>query len=288
MEWAHVCLTEAIEPPATTNHTQQYGPVHGLWTAALHDAALGADGTHWRRREAIMPNEQQPAATALLRRLRWAALGTPYDWSSRSYVPQADIRAVAAPFTELAHRMCSALIGHQLRGDVALVNLYGTGCTLSGHVDDAEADGCETAPVVSISLGVPGVLLLQNATASGDGGTAVTPLLLRSGDVVVLSGPARRARHGVPRVFTPGDTAPSKAAAHDAATAALLAASAAAHGHGNTHGECGGVSDGAVDAVCISPPVCACSLACVPAWLHHNRINISIRDMEPGARLAAG
>ena len=283
-----MCLSEAIEPPATTNHTQQYGAVHGIWTAALHDAVLDADGRKWRCREATMPNGEGLAATALLRRLRWAALGTPYDWSSRSYVPHADIRAVAAPFTELAHRICTALVGHQLRGDVALVNLYGTGCTLSGHVDDAEADGCETAPVVSISLGVPAVLLLQNAAASGDSSTAVTPLLLRSGDIVVLSGPARRARHGVPRVLTPGDAAPSKAAAHDAAIAALLAASAAAHGHGHAHGECGGVSAGAVDADCTSPPHCSCSLACVPAWLHHNRINISIRDMEPGARLAAG
>ena len=224
------------------------------------------------------------AATALLRRLRWAALGTPYDWSSRSYVPQAHIRAVGAPFTELANRVCTSLVGHQLRGDVALVNLYATGCTLSGHVDDAEAGGLETAPVVSISLGVPAVLLLQNAaTTSGCDTTTVTPLLLRSGDLVVLAGQARRARHGVPRVFTPLDDAPSRAAAHDGATAELLAASAAAHGHTGrgAYGGAGGRTDACLSARCTRCP------ACVPTWLRHNRINISIRDMEPGARLAA-
>jgi DNA alkylation damage repair protein AlkB len=280
-------LSEAVEPPATTNHTQQYGALRSLWSAALHDAVLDGDGRTWRsREEADIATSNALAATALLRRLRWAALGTPYDWSSRSYVPQADIRAVAAPFTELASALCTALVGH-LRGDVALVNLYGTGCTLSGHLDDAEADGCETAPIVSISLGVPAILLLQNAAGSGDDSSAVTPLLLRSGDIVVLSGQARRARHGVPRVFTPSDAAPSRAAAHDAATAALLAASAAAHGRAHAHGECCGVSDGILDADCSSSqPCCACSLASVPAWLHHHRINISIRDMELGARLA--
>jgi alkylated DNA repair dioxygenase AlkB len=97
--------------------------------------------------------------------------------------------------------------------DAALVNYYREGDTLFAHVDESEAgfDGKrggtteeEAArlpappPLVTLSVGAAALFLVGGPRRESE---PVTPLLLRSGDVVVLAGPARRAHHGVPRVF---------------------------------------------------------------------------------------
>lgn len=71
------------------------------------------------------------------------------------------------------------------------------GDTLNGHVDDAERDLAQ--PLVSLSLGCEAAFLMGGPSKQGPPPTA---LLLRSGDAVVLSGPARRCHHGLPRIFT--------------------------------------------------------------------------------------
>jgi hypothetical protein len=111
--------------------------------------------------------------------------------------------------------------------DAALVNYYRPGDTLGGHVDDAERDMAQ--PIVTASLGLDAVFLIGGESRSAP----PTPLLLRGGDVLVLTGPARRSYHGVPRVFARGERArgPGDAggpgAGVDAAEAAAAAAEAA-------------------------------------------------------------
>ncbi len=78
--------------------------------------------------------------------------------------------------------------------DAALVNYYREGDTLGGHQDDVEADMQQ--PIVSISLGCSAVFLIGGASRD----VVPMPLLLRGGDVVVMTGPARACFHGVPRV----------------------------------------------------------------------------------------
>ncbi len=63
-------------------------------------------------------------------------------------------------------------------------------------MDDAERSLQQ--PLVSLSLGCDAIFLMGHASKA----QAPTALLLRSGDAVVLSGPARRCYHGVPRVLT--------------------------------------------------------------------------------------
>jgi len=63
-------------------------------------------------------------------------------------------------------------------------------------VDDVEHD--MEQPIVGISLGCEAVFLI-GGTSKAEPPLA---LLVRSGDVVVLAGRARRCYHGVPRVFT--------------------------------------------------------------------------------------
>jgi alkylated DNA repair protein alkB family protein 1 len=66
---------------------------------------------------------------------------------------------------------------------------------LGGHVDDMEADWSK--PIVSISLGCKAVFLLGGASRE----ESPTAMFVRSGDVVLMAGPARRCFHGVPRIF---------------------------------------------------------------------------------------
>lgn len=63
------------------------------------------------------------------------------------------------------------------------------------HVDRSEL--CATSPLVSISLGCAAAFLVGGPTRD----TKPMPVLVRSGDVLIMSGPCRRAYHGVPRIF---------------------------------------------------------------------------------------
>ncbi|MCH8168454.1 MAG: alpha-ketoglutarate-dependent dioxygenase AlkB [Proteobacteria bacterium] len=79
--------------------------------------------------------------------------------------------------------------------DCCLVNWYGEGARMGLHRDVDEGDF--SAPVVSISLGDPARFRI--------GGTSRTDptesVVLNSGDVVVIGGPARLAYHGIDRVM---------------------------------------------------------------------------------------
>jgi alkylated DNA repair protein alkB family protein 1 len=64
------------------------------------------------------------------------------------------------------------------------------GDTLGGHCDDVEADLAQ--PIVSVSLGCDAVFLMGSTTRD----VPPTPVMLHSGDIVVLSGQARNCFHG--------------------------------------------------------------------------------------------
>lgn len=89
--------------------------------------------------------------------------------------------------------------GTETAPDACLVNLYGPGARMGLHQDRDEADF--RFPVVSISLGDTAIFRIGPA----EGGRTST-LRLASGDVCVLSGPARLARHGIDRVLAGSST----------------------------------------------------------------------------------
>ncbi|XP_003747220.1 alpha-ketoglutarate-dependent dioxygenase abh1 [Galendromus occidentalis] len=132
----------------------------------------------------------------LRKKLRWATLGYHHDWNTKVYNMEHfsrfpfELAQCAAVFAEKVARY-----EYQYRAEAAIVNYYPIGMTLAGHVDQSEED--QTAPLVSISLGCTCIFLI------GGSSRAVRPsaLFLRHGDVVIMTGPARQAYHGVPRVF---------------------------------------------------------------------------------------
>ncbi|KAI8869184.1 hypothetical protein GQ42DRAFT_107254, partial [Ramicandelaber brevisporus] len=80
--------------------------------------------------------------------------------------------------------------------EAAIVNYYQPRDTLTAHVDRSEYN--MEAPLVATSLGQGGILLV----GGHDREEAPLPLVVHSGDIVVMCGPGRAAYHGVPLVFT--------------------------------------------------------------------------------------
>ncbi|TKA69845.1 hypothetical protein B0A55_06727 [Friedmanniomyces simplex] len=153
------------------------------------------------------------------KKLRWMTLGGQYDWTSKTYPARPP-----PPFPEDVKNLVQGLF--PMKAEAAIVNLYSPGDTLSAHRDVSEA--C-AQPLVSISLGCEAIFIAaiedepapSSATAvSGDpaapppattatstkggrgglGKLRSAVLRLRSGDAVLMSGEARYAWHGVPRV----------------------------------------------------------------------------------------
>lgn len=87
-----------------------------------------------------------------------------------------------------------AVSGSSQAPECCLVNFYGEGARMGMHQDHDEADLDQ--PVVSVSLGDEGLFRVGGTTRGGGTRSA----WLRSGDVVVLGGPARLAYHGVDRI----------------------------------------------------------------------------------------
>ncbi|MGZ3272826.1 MAG: alpha-ketoglutarate-dependent dioxygenase AlkB [Caulobacteraceae bacterium] len=84
--------------------------------------------------------------------------------------------------------------------DACLANLYRDGAKMGLHQDRDEQDF--SVPVLSLSLGDTAVFRIGGTSRGGP----TTSLKLNSGDVCLLSGPARLAFHGVDRVLEGSST----------------------------------------------------------------------------------
>ena len=94
-------------------------------------------------------------------------------------------------FSTLANAAAEAAGFKNFHPDACLVNRYIPGAKMSLHQDRDEADF--SAPIVSISLGLPAIFLWGGA-ARGD---KTTRLPLASGDVLVWGGTTRLNFHGI-------------------------------------------------------------------------------------------
>jgi alkylated DNA repair protein (DNA oxidative demethylase) len=86
----------------------------------------------------------------------------------------------------------SAKAGYEgFEPDACLINRYEPGARLSLHQDRNERD--LTAPIVSVSLGLPAVFLFSGTRRR----ERPRRIVVQSGDVAVWGGPSRLAYHGV-------------------------------------------------------------------------------------------
>jgi len=93
-------------------------------------------------------------------------------------------------FPDLARR-AAEIAGFEFMPDGCLINRYEPGAKMGLHQDINEGDF--SAPIVSVSLGLPAVFQFGGLKRSDP----VERISLHHGDVVVWGGPARKAFHGV-------------------------------------------------------------------------------------------
>nr|XP_043608476.1 alpha-ketoglutarate-dependent dioxygenase alkB [Erigeron canadensis] len=223
--WIKESLVSFPQPPNRTNHNAIYGPVHDLFYAAKdgwvllekeklpgEDKSTGADinvSSHrWASSEelnsSVSGNTIKPvSASVLLRKLRWSTLGLQFDWSKRSYNVSLPHNKIPDALCQLAKNMAAPAmpVGEEFRPEAAIVNYFGSGDMLGGHLDDMEKDWSK--PIVSMSLGCKAIFLLGGKSRNDQ----PLAMFLRSGDIVLMSGEARERFHGVPRIFTDTENA---------------------------------------------------------------------------------
>ncbi|GMH20377.1 hypothetical protein Nepgr_022218 [Nepenthes gracilis] len=215
--WIRESLRSFPQPPNRTNHNAFYGPVHDLFTASKERKVLVEDlgspgeldypSTEGAQRwkfldETVAPFKGSPRktilASMLLRKLRWTTLGLQFDWSKRNYNVYLPHSKIPDALIQLAKKMAAPAMptAEEFKPEAAIVNYFGLGDTLGGHLDDMEADW--NKPIVSISLGCKAIFLLGGKSRQDE----PVGMFLRSGDIVLMAGEARECFHGVPRIFT--------------------------------------------------------------------------------------
>jgi alkylated DNA repair protein (DNA oxidative demethylase) len=130
-------------------------------------------------------------ATASCGALGWVSDAQGYRYAARD--PQSGQPWPAMPqcLVDLAQRAAAEAGFANFRPEACLINQYVPGAKLSLHQDRDEQD--LSAPIVSLSLGLPAVFLFGGAERS----QRPQRYRLAHGDVVVWGGPSRLAFHGV-------------------------------------------------------------------------------------------
>ncbi|KAG0308071.1 hypothetical protein BGZ97_000178 [Linnemannia gamsii] len=159
------------------------------------------------------PSSQVPILppSQLVRKMRWITLGYQYHWPSKTYHFDQN-----APFPKELCILSKAVVaavdnsGEDERdggkfeypypaedfvAEAGVINYYQLKDRLMGHVDRSELN--KHAPLVSFSFGHSCIYLLGGPTRE----QVPTPILLQSGDILVMTGPCRSAFHGVPRII---------------------------------------------------------------------------------------
>lgn len=185
--WVKQCFHEYMRPPNKNNLDLLYEglPTEGLYNCADENLILVRD-----KEQVLVPRLE------LLRKMRWTTLGYQYNWTTKEYDFDLDPALFPTDLSEFSRFTAEACgFGPSFRSEAGIVNFYGLGDTLTSHVDRSELT--MGAPLISVSLGSACVFLVGGT----DREDPVTPVILRSGDVSILSGPSRLFYHGVPRIL---------------------------------------------------------------------------------------
>jgi alkylated DNA repair protein (DNA oxidative demethylase) len=147
---------------------------------------------------ASMPRSGKPMS------VRMTNLG-PLGWVSdiKGYRYQPTHPFTNEPWTPIPRTLLDlwdAVGNYAAPPQACLVNWYDADSRLGLHVDADET--ADDAPVVSVSLGSRALFRLGGLARSD----ATSSMRLASGDVVVLGGRARRAYHGVDRIYPESST----------------------------------------------------------------------------------
>jgi DNA oxidative demethylase len=132
----------------------------------------------------------------------WNGLTYQYE-DARSDFDGLAVPQIPQRLADLA-RTAAAEAGFEMRCDMCIMNYYTSDAKLGVHQDKDERPETIAAgiPIVSVSLGDAARFVIGGLSRK----EPINPLILRSGDVLVMGGPSRLRYHGVTRI-QPG-TAP--------------------------------------------------------------------------------
>lgn len=174
--WTARCLRDYQRPPNRTN-LSNLGQGVDDWWLDLQSTTL--QDQHLRLRNS----------------LRWVTLGYHHNWDTKVY-SEEDFTPFPEDLNCLIATVLAPTLGYSdFQSQAAIVNYYPQGSTLSGHTDHSEIN--LDAPLFSISFGQSAIFLIGGPNRSDP----ATPILLQSGDILVMSKESRLCYHAVPRIL---------------------------------------------------------------------------------------
>lgn len=173
LHWISQCIDIYPQEPNITNLNHHYGSIKDIWK----NAQKGEDIKY----------------KDYLEKLSWATLGYQYAWTERKYEKEKFVpfpKDIGSLVTDIA-----TTCGYgPYKPEAAIINFYSVTQCMGGHLDNAEKSD---KPIVSISFGNSAIFLLGGE----DRHSEPIPMLIRSGDVMIMGGRARFCFHGVPRIL---------------------------------------------------------------------------------------
>jgi alkylated DNA repair protein alkB family protein 1 len=147
--------------------------------------------------------------------LRWARLGTSYDWNTSSYNINTDteksdmmksnfgfpddlkiyIKNIVSQIEKIDANTTKKTNYDNYNPEVAFINYYPKKSYMMAHQDKSEPTF--DRPLVSISLGSSCIFLIGTENRNDK----PYAFCLHSGDVIVMTGQSRLSFHGVPKIF---------------------------------------------------------------------------------------
>jgi alkylated DNA repair protein alkB family protein 1 len=191
-------FTAYAKPPNSTNLDAHYEtPSDGFFP---HFKAQTDVTLHKKVDDSRVVFKADEVESKIIRKIRWITLGYQYNWTTKEYnFNEADSAAVFP--NDLARWIQSAVevlgFGSDYRPEAGIVNFYQPEDTLTGHVDRSEKN--MEAPLVSLSIGQSAIFLLGGKSRED---APVRAIIVRSGDLSILSGPSRHLFHGVPKILS--------------------------------------------------------------------------------------
>jgi DNA alkylation damage repair protein AlkB len=139
----------------------------------------------------------------------WNALTYAYE-PTRGDFDGLPVPAIPERFREIA-RAAAADAGFEMSPDLCIMNYYAAESRMGVHQDKDERPEtiARGIPIVSVSLGDAARFVVGGLTRR----EPTQPLVLRSGDVLVMGGPSRLRFHGITRILTgtaPEGTGPGR------------------------------------------------------------------------------
>ena len=199
-ELSYLAVSEYCEKPHATNidnlppkPTEENNTDESMWELWKRE---NDDGVHGNNKSTKLMKKYRS-----FKKLSWATTGYHYDWTSRRYHEGAKsempelLSQLATRFAKTSLHLENAA-SMTFTASASIVNFYTVKSIMGGHRDDLEL--ALDKPVISLSMGMAAIFLLGGKTKDD---TPIIPILVRSGDVMILGGDCRLNYHGMARTI---------------------------------------------------------------------------------------